>query len=266
MSAALPAALRVAMFLAGYLLVLFAASMFKGMAPPRYADVVWGACSSLGLVALTWVFLRREQRDFADVGMRADRSTVLRVACALVGGVVLYALALATISFTFGPLTLSTPTWPSAARWLLIVVSYLALSCMEELGFRTYALRTLVPAVGRWTAQGVIAVAFGLSHLAYGWSLSSIVMGVIPSGLLFGAAAMRRGGLALAIGVHAGVNLAQWIVGEKSTPGVWTIGADAAATARLSTGAPWVATSVMLLATVAAWCWPERDERRAERH
>lgn len=258
MPAVLPPLLRVALFLAGYLLVLFATSVFKDMAPPRYADLLWGTISALGLVALTWMFLRRERRRFADVGMQPDSATAWRVAGGLAGGVAVYALALLIISVALGPLRLAAPTWPGAARWASMLVSYLALSCMEELGFRAYALRTLVPAVGRWAGQIVIAVLFGLSHLAYGWSFSSIFMGVIPSGLLFGAVAMRRGGLALAIGVHAGVNLAQWIVGEKGSPGVWTIGADPAATARLASNAPWLATCVTLSAAVVVWCWPSR--------
>lgn len=251
-------AARAALFLLGYLLVLLGTSVVKGMAPPAFADLVWGVTSSVTLFALTWAFLRREHRAFADLDLRADRLTVVRIAGALVGGCALYALTLGVIALTVAPLRLSAPTWPSVSQWALVLSSYLALSCMEELGFRAYALRTLVPAIGRVSAQLTIAVLFGLSHIAYGWTWSTVVMGVIPSGLLFGAAALRRGGLALAIGVHAGLNLAQWIVGEKGSAGVFTIGADAEHTARLASSAPVVATTVTLLAAAIVWWWPAR--------
>lgn len=167
-------------------------------------------------------------------------------------------MTLGVIALTVAPLRLSDPTWPSISRWALVLSSYLALSCMEELGFRAYVLRTLVPAVGRVSAQLAIAALFGLTHIAYGWTWSTVLMGVIPSGLLFGAAALRRGGLALAIGVHAGLNVARWIFGEKGSPGVFTIAADAEHTARLASTAPLVATTLTLLAAAIVWWWPAR--------
>ncbi len=253
---AAPTVVRVTLFLIGYMLVLLGTSVFKGMSPPGYADLVWGITASLALVALTRLFLRREQKTFADVAMRPHRHTATRLLVALVAGVALYLLTLAIISVAAGPLQHSAPAWPSASRWLVVVASYLALASMEELGFRAYALRTLVPAIGRWKAQLLIAVAFGLTHIAFGWPWTRVVMGVIPSGLLFGALALRRGGLALAIGVHAALNLAQWIVGEKETPGVWTLTVDPAHTARLAGTAPLIATAVVLVAAALVWWWP----------
>lgn len=84
-------ALRAALFLLGYILVLLGTSVAKGMSPPAFADLVWGTTSAVVLVALTWAFLRREHRTFADLDLRADRYTVVRVAVALIGGCVLYA-------------------------------------------------------------------------------------------------------------------------------------------------------------------------------
>jgi uncharacterized protein len=247
---------RVALFLAGYMLVLLGTSVFKGMSPPPYADVVWGALSSLALVALTWGFLRRERRTFADVAMRPDRHTIGRLLLGLLAGGAVYPLTLWLISRVITPLHLSAPTWPSVGEWVLTLASLLALACMEELGFRAYALRTLVPAIGRGRAQLAIAAAFGLTHLAYGWPWSAVLPGVIPSGLLFGAVAISRGGLAGAIGVHVAVNLAQWVLGAKATPGVWAVHADPAETARLASSAPLLAAVVTLLVTGLVWLDP----------
>jgi membrane protease YdiL (CAAX protease family) len=245
---------RVALFVLGYLFVLLAASVPKGMAPRRYADLVWGVVASLTLLALTRLFLARESRSFRDVGLAPDARSGWRLLGGAAIGVTVYAATLAIISSTVGPIQLTASTRPTASAWTLTLASYLALSCMEELGFRAYALRTLVPAVGAWRAQLGLALAFGASHLLFGWSWSTIVLGVIPSALLFGVVALRSGGLAMPIGLHAALNVAQWLVGAKDVPGIWTISADSAHTARLSTFAPWIGAGVTLLAAVVlAW-------------
>ncbi len=251
---------RAALFVLGYFVVLVACSVLKGMAPKPYADLVWGCASSLGLLAMTWRFLRFDRRTFADVGMRHNASSILRLLAGLALGAAVYIVALIIISTTLGPLQLSAPTWPSAWRWMLAIASFLSLSCMEELGFRGYVLRTLMPAVGVWPAQVLIAIAFGFTHIAYGWPLTTVLIGVIPSALLFGAVAWRSGGLAMPIGVHAAMNIAQWMVGEKEAAGVWTLSSDPALASRLASGAPIIATSTTLAAAIAVMCWPSPRE------
>ena len=70
---------RVARFLVGYLLILLAASVPKGMTPPRYADLVWGVVASLALLVLTRVVLAREQRSPREVGLAPDALSVWRL-------------------------------------------------------------------------------------------------------------------------------------------------------------------------------------------
>jgi len=95
---------------------------------------------------------------------------------------------------------------------------------MEELGFRSYALRTLVRTLGMWRGQVIVAVAFGLCHIAYGWSWTNIVLGVMPWALVFGFASTSSRGLAMPIGLHAGVNFAQGAVSDNS--GFWKLVLD----------------------------------------
>jgi len=116
--------------------------------------------------------------------------------------------------------------------------------------------------MGRWWAQVVDAVAFGLVHVAYGWPWSAVALGVIPGGLLFGAVALRSG-LAGAIGVHAAVNFAQWVLGAKASPGLWTLAADPTDAARLASSAPFIGAAVMLVAAGAVWMWPRTWRRPA---
>ena len=248
-----------ALFLLGYLLILLAASVPKGMSPPRYADLVWGTVASLAIVALTRVFLAREPQAHRAVGIEPDARSVGRLlGGAAIGGAV-YAATMALASVALGPIHFTAPIWPSVSVWAVTLASYLTLACMEELGFRAYALRMLVRAIGPWRAQCSIALAFGASHLLFGWSWSAILLGVIPSALLFGVVALRSGGLAMPIGLHATLNIAQWMVGEKSARGIWTLSVDPVHAARLTTYAPLIGMGVTLLAALVIARWPTRE-------
>lgn len=249
---------RVALFLIGYMLILLAASVPKGMAPARLADFVWGAVASVALFAFTQLFLKREQRTLRDVGLDLDAGSVSRLIVGVAIGFVVYALTMGIISVALGPVQFSAPTMPSITTWLITVASFMVLSSMEELGFRGYALRSLVPAIGMWPAQVSIAIAFGVSHITFGWSWQAVLMGVIPSALLFGIVAIRSGGLAMPIGVHAALNLAQWAVGEKDSPGIWTLSVDPQHAARMMSTAPFIGMAVTLLAAMFVWRWPSR--------
>jgi uncharacterized protein len=127
---------------------------------------------------------------------------------------------LSFIDIIVGPVRL-TRGIASSETMVILGCTFLALACMEELGFRGYALRTLVRATGMWRAQTIVASAFGLSHVAFGWSWINILLGVIPLALLFGIVATSSRGLALPIGIHAGVNFAQWAVTDNS--GIWKL-------------------------------------------
>ncbi len=251
--------LRVALFLVAYLLITWAAAVPKSMVPARFGDLTWGVVASLGLLALTRFVLAREQRDPQAVGIALDARSVWRLLAGVAMGVAVYSATFALISLTVGPIRLTAPTWPTARTWTVMLTSYLALSCMEELGFRAYALRTLASAIGPWRAQLGIVVAFGASHLLYGWSWSTIVFGVIPSAFLFGVVALRSGGLAMPIGLHAALNVTQWLVGAKDTLGIWTVSIDPAHAARVTTVAPWIGLGVSALATVVIARWPARQ-------
>lgn len=249
---------RVALFFGGYVLLLVLAAIPKGMSPPAFADIVWGSLSSLAVFAFTLGVLRYERRTLADVGLRPDARSGLRLVAGMIFGLGVLAASLALLSLTVGPLHLIAAPPPSTRSWLLVLGSTLALSCMEELGFRGYALRTLVPAIGSWQAQLASAVVFGALHVVFGWSWSAAVFGVIPSALLFGAVALRSGGLAMPIGLHAGVNLAQWMVGARPTSGLWSIDVAPAHAARVTTYAPVATMVTSLLITAAVAWWPRR--------
>jgi hypothetical protein len=85
----------------------------------------------------------------------------------------------------------------------------------EELVFRGYGFRQLVVASGARPAMVLSALAFGLYHLAMAgfrpWGMGAVLLFALPAlgGLLFGAAVIRTGGLALPLGLHFGGNWVQ---------------------------------------------------------
>lgn len=249
-------------YLLGYFALLWLASIPKGMVPPAYADLTWGAMASVAIVALTRVFLKREHRTWREIGLAPDSGSVVRVLVGVGIGLAVYAVTLVLISLVVGPLQFVALTPPSFGTIVRIAAGVLALSCMEELGFRGYLLRSLIPAVGHWQAQFFVAITFGLSHLLFGWTWQTVVMGVIPSAFLFGAAARVSGGLALPIGVHAAVNFAMWVVGEKDSAGFGTLDVDPASVSRVAAVAPFIGAAVPIGTALLLFWWHERRGRQ----
>ncbi len=200
--------LRVALFLLGYLLILFLASIPKGMAPPRVADLTWGIIASAAIVGLTIVALRFDAPTTRPAIVRVNAGTLARLSHGLATGISVYAVTLTLISLLAGPLRATALPSPSVPTLLLTATGFLALSCMEELGFRGYPLHTLTKSLGTWPAIVIVSLAFGATHLLFGWAWQTVVMGVLPSAVLFGVAATVSGGLAMPIGLHAAVNIA----------------------------------------------------------
>lgn len=102
--------------------------------------------------------MRREQRDLASIGLQPDGGTAFRLIGGFAIGCAVYALTLALISVSAGPIRLTLDAASGGSTILLVTASFLALSCMEELGFRAYPLRTLAPSIGVWPAQLLVSV------------------------------------------------------------------------------------------------------------
>lgn len=255
---------RVGLFWAAYLVVLMVASVPKNMAPARFGQLVWGATSAIALVLLTRAMARWDGRTARDIGLVLERSTVLRFLIGALIGLTVFAGPIALLALFTGALRLVPAGGLDARHVLLTLSTLLALAAMEELGFRAYTLRALVPVLGSWRAQAVVALAFALSHVAFGWPWQTIVLGVLPSALLFGASAMASGGLAMPIGVHMAVNVARWAVGETDGAGFWTVAVDPSAQATVQAMALCVSLLVTLFAAGAVWAWYSRAVRKAD--
>jgi membrane protease YdiL (CAAX protease family) len=245
--------LRVVLFWASYLAILWLAAIPKGLVPAPWDDLVWG----LVAVPLVWLVSRWMSSHTADEP-RGPRTAHGRWPGFFIGlgvGAATYAATVWAVSLVATPITLIPATLPTTRAMAIAVLTVLALAYMEELGFRGYPLRTLTRAFGTERAQIIVAFAFAAMHLVFGWSWQMTVFGVLPSALLFGAAAARSGGLAMPTGVHAALNLARLMTGERGTVAIWTIQIDPARTGRVEAMAPWIGLAVTVFATAALWSW-----------
>lgn len=247
--------LRVGFFWGGYLAILYSVALIKSRVPAQWGGLVWGGASSLLIVGMTWLFLGCDRRRFGGVGLNLTRGSAARLVLGAVAAVAIYALIVVLVATLLGPLQFARATGQPVSGIVLTVITTLVLATMEELGFRGYPLRTLVPVVGHWPAQLIVAVAFGACHVLFGYSWQSILVGVIPCGLLFGVAATASRGLAMPIGLHTGLNLAQWAMGEKGGRGIWTIIADDQTRVRIASFSPVVVVAVTLAGALTFWIW-----------
>lgn len=243
---------RVLLFWVGYLALLFVAGMVKGMLPSSVGQLAWGTLGAGTVLLLTLAMLHREGRGTASIGLRLTGGSLPRLGAGFALGAALYALHLGLIGATTS-LRLERNPEAGATAIVIAVLGYLALSAMEELGFRGYPLRTLVPVLGHWRAQLLVAAVFAANHLLYGWSLSSVLLGVTAGGLLFGAAATASGGLAVPIGIHAAWNTMGWMVGEKGNDGMWRLAVAPGDSAHVTAVATVTYLVVMLGATAVCW-------------
>jgi len=253
-------------FWIGYLVILWAFGIAKGWLPPRFGPLAWGGASAVGLLGLTVWLLRREGRTVDAVGLPWSVGSIGRFAAGLVLGTAVYAIVLLVISLLAGPLAMTRAPAPAATAILTAVAATLALATMEEIGFRAYPLWTLARSFGIWWGQLLVAAAFALVHVLYGWSMSAVVLGVFPSALLFGAVAVATRGIAAPTGVHVALNLCQWLMGEKGGPAVWHIGVRGASEPVAAALAPWIGCVVLTLSAIGVtlwWGWRGKRTRRA---
>jgi membrane protease YdiL (CAAX protease family) len=236
---------RLLLFWTAALAILMGSGLLKGFVPGRWGGLAWGVSSSIALLLLIRFLTTRDGGTLAAVGLRFTRGSPWRMAAGLVLGIGIYGVTLLAISLTLGPLQLVRAATPPLDVVLVIVASTVALAVMEELAFRSYSLWTARRAFGYWQTQAVVACAFGLLHLLYGWPLQTVAFGVVPSAVLFGVAAATTRGLAWPLGLHTGINLGRWLTGENGEHGLWRLSADGVDASRLALWSPWIGVGVL---------------------
>jgi len=254
--------LYVLLFWLGFIAILETPRLFLGLVPPAYATLVWGCFVSIGALLLTFAFASVQRARRADLGIVPGRWSPLVLAAGLLCGCAIVVAQVAAVTWLLGLQIAPDPHASiAAAGWTLVTL--LSLSAMEELGFRGYPLRRLIGPLGLWGAQIVVAIAFGLyHHFAYGLAWGPSMIGTTLGSLLFGMAAVMSRGLALPIGIHAGVNFGLWACANGGGTGLFRISEAAGPLdGWRSEAGNTIYVVTFLLATMILWLWHRRSTR-----
>ena len=188
--------------------------------PRQWSALIVGLIASVCTFALTVLFLRWNKLTLADAGAAPAAASGFRFVAGLFAGLVLVVVQLCLL-LSAAHVTLQRTHDIGLTSTGVALLTYLALSCREELAFHGYALRRLEQPLGLWISLFIIAIVFGLEHVLGGVSWIHAFTGAAIGSLLFGMAALATRGLAVPIGMHAGWNFGQWVLGGKESPGLW---------------------------------------------
>lgn len=239
---------RVFLFFIACAVLLTSIAPIERQLPGLPAGLFIGLVTSVGTLILTILFVRWDGLALRDVGAAIGRQSPLRFAIGFLLGLLLVGLHTSIVAIS------------GDVRWVRIesvriasvaapLVTYVLLSCREELAFHGYPLRRLNSFFGLAAAQLIVAVVFALEHVAGGSTLMQAFLGAGVGSLLFGMASIATRGLALPIGLHAAWNLGDWMRGGKGSGGLWRpIGVEHADRAEMIGY-----LAVMLSATLAFW-------------
>ena len=257
--------MSVLVFWVGYvaltLVVGFATS--KAIHSEVWQLVAWGFLSSGCLLVLSRSLTPKREGLRTNITPSHRPSSSVGLSLGLLLGGAAFGVHVAVVSSFGGPIRFEWVPDVGATVAAIYFVRFLATSCMEEIGFRGYALHRLIESVGVWPALTITTVAFGLSHLLYGWDMQTITLGVFPCGLVWGMSAIATRGLAVPIGLHAAWNFASWTAGSRAETGLlrMIVADDALESSRAVGTASYLVISGALTATF--WLVYRRNQRLA---
>lgn len=206
--------------------LLFQSLVLGGLAvyvpiPPELRGLVIGTMLLGIMVLATWLFLKTEISELADLRLIPRFPSVYRFLLGFFAGLVLFG-SFFLVYLWMAPVNFVDIKQPNLFYAVVIsFLTFLVLSAMEEVVFRGYFLHKLIQAAGPRLAIYTTSLAFGLYH---GPTIESLI-GPTVWGLIYAVLALSTRGLAVPIGFHAGVNYLQALFSQKHewVPGIWTV-------------------------------------------
>ncbi|HEY1042257.1 MAG TPA: CPBP family intramembrane glutamic endopeptidase [Telluria sp.] len=224
--------------------------------------------SALGVLGVTWLFMRLERRPLAQVGLEVSPRALRQFGIGMAYGAGLV-LATALLVVALGGLHFEMAPQVSVIDIVKTGLFMAGAVLFEETLFRGYAFQRTVGGMGRRWALGLFAVVFLLAHPMEETmppELSTIASAnLVLAALLLGQVMLRSGGLAMPIGLHLGWNwmlqtLGFSISGKLAFDSIWHPVFDSEV--QWLTGDAWgIEASVLsLVVLLAAVLWFSRGE------
>ncbi|MGM9488167.1 CPBP family intramembrane glutamic endopeptidase [Ideonella sp. YS5] len=163
------------------------------------------AALAAALFALTYAFLRSEQRSLVALGLDASWRRLGELAAGLTGGAALVAVMALILGLVL-PFPWAWNPRFSAGMALWSLLWLLCGNAVEELVFRGYGFERLIKGLGLGPAQLATALLFAVFHVVNGWPWQLALLGTTVGSLLFGLVFVRWRSVPAAVGVHAAAN------------------------------------------------------------
>ena len=224
--------------------------------------------SALGVLGVTWLFLRMERRPLAAVGLEASKRSLCQFGVGMAYGSGLV-LATALLVVALGGLHFEIAPQVSVLDIVKTGLFMAGAVTFEETLFRGYGFQRTVDSIGRGWALGLFAVIFLLAHPmeeSMPPELSTIASAnLVLAAVLLGQVMLRSGGLAMPIGLHLGWNwmlqtLGFSISGKLAFDSIWHPVFDS--DEQWLTGDAWgiEASALSLVVLLAAVLWFSRGQ------
>ena len=206
-----------------FIVILIGLSFFKSLIPGRFERFAHGIAGTVAALITTYIFLRVDKRTFADIGLRFERTTLLKFIGGFLVGIVITTVMLLSMVY-IGGLKLVFNEAFTIGSFLLWTSALIPLAFMEEVAFRGYPLELLKRNTGIRATLLITAVLFAIYHIANGWPVGASFLGPGIWGLIFGLAAIYSNGIAMPTGLHYAANLTQSAFGMgKGFIAIWSL-------------------------------------------
>jgi membrane protease YdiL (CAAX protease family) len=172
---------------------------------PRTLAVAHPILLVAAMVALSFLFLRREGRSLEVLGLDVSWRRARELAAGFAGGALLIAIIAIGVRLLL-PFPWAWNAGFSAGMTAWSLQWLLCGNAVEELVFRGYSFDRLIAGIGHWKAQLVTALLFAVFHIANGWSWQVALVGTTVGSLLYGLVFVRWRSIPAATGVHAATN------------------------------------------------------------
>jgi membrane protease YdiL (CAAX protease family) len=186
------------------------------------------------MLIVTWCFVTSEKRTTIDPGTGFVAGSIPRALAGLVCIAPLAAISVLALKWLV-PGVSFVRQQTSVGHLAGVLALYFVLVSYEEIAFRGYPMRRLLPALGTWPTLFSTSVIFAAYHMVLGWGLFQALVGTGAGSVLFGMALLAsRRGLAFPIGVHAGWDFVTWCFGVSGA-GIWKLSFSDVARGRVQT-------------------------------
>ena len=195
-------------------LLYFSSSLLLHLFSGKTERLAFGVIGSIVAYLVILGFLKIDKSTFGEIGLVWESGTITRFFKGILIGTVIFFISLLLLK-NFTELQFQHNLRGIDLTTMLGYLIFFPLALMEELAFRSYPFIKLKKRYGIWVAQLIVAIAFALYHIVYGWSVYSAFTGPFVWAFVFGIAAVWSGGIAMSMGIHVAVNILQPMTGMK---------------------------------------------------